>query len=89
MAEKLFVGVSRKDITPEVGCQLFGYRPDLYSDGVNDNLTATAFAFYYGDVNALMVTVSVCLLDNEIASFFKDEFEKMNLEDEDFPYTVN
>lgn len=76
MAEKLFVGVSRKDITPEVGCQLFGYRPDLYSDGVNDNLTATAFAFYYGDVNALMVTVSVCLLDNEITSFFKDEFEK-------------
>ena len=51
MTEKLFVGVSRKDITPEVGCQLFGYRPDLYSDGVNDNLTATAFAFYYGDVN--------------------------------------
>jgi hypothetical protein len=76
MAEKLFVGVSRKDITPEVGCQLFGYRPDLYSDGVNDNLTATAFMFSYGDVNALMVTVSVCLLDNEITSFFKDEFEK-------------
>ena len=76
MTEKLFVGVSRKDITPEVGCQLFGYRPDLYSDGVNDNLTATAFMFSYGDVNALMVTVSVCLLDNEITSFFKDEFEK-------------
>ena len=76
MSEKLLVGISRKDITPEIGCQLFGYRPDLYSDGVNDNLTATTFAFSYREVKALMVTVSVCLLDNEIASFFKDEFEK-------------
>ena len=76
MAKELLVGVGRSDITPKVGCQLFGYRPDLYSDGVNDNLTATAFAFSYGAVKALMVTVSVCLLDNEITDFFKAEINE-------------
>ena len=75
MSKKLLVGVGRSDITPKVGCQLFGYRPDLYSDGVNDNLTAAAFAFSYGEINALMVTVSVCLLDNEITSFFREQIE--------------
>ena len=74
--KNLLVGVGRSDITPEVGCQLFGYRPDLYSDGVNDRLTATAFAFTFGETNALMVTVSVCLLDNEVADFFRCEIEK-------------
>lgn len=80
MGTKLLVGISRKDITPEIGGQLFGYRPDLYSDGVNDNLTATAFAFSYGEVKALMVTVSVCLLDNEITDYFRIEInEKYNI----------
>ena len=76
MAENLLVGVGRSDITPKIGCQLFGYRPDLFSDGVNDNLTATAFAFTYGETTALMVTVCVCLLDNEITGFFSAEIEK-------------
>ena len=76
MLEKLLVGIARRDITPEVGCQLFGYRPDLYSDGVNDRLTATAFVFTCGEINALMITVSVCLLDNEVTDFFRCEIEK-------------
>lgn len=80
MANKLFTGVGRKDITPEIGGQLFGYRPDLYSDGINDPLTTTAFAFTCGKVKALMVTVSVCLLDNEIADFFRNTIsEKYNI----------
>ena len=72
---KLLVGIGRSDITPEVGGQLFGYRPDIFSDGVNDNLTATAFAFSCGEKSALMITVSVCLLDNEISDFFRNEVE--------------
>lgn len=76
MKNKLLVGVSRSDITPEIGGQLFGYRPDLYSDGVNDNLTATAFSFTYGETKSLMITVSVCLLDNEITDYFRTEINK-------------
>ena len=48
MDTRLLVGVGRKIITPKIGCQLFGYRPDLYSDSINDDLTATAFAITYG-----------------------------------------
>ena len=40
MNKKLLLGVARGDITPELGCNLFGYRPDLHSESVNDNLTA-------------------------------------------------
>lgn len=80
MGNKLFAGVGRKDITPKTGGQLFGYRPDIYSDGINDNLTATAFAFTCGDTKALMITVSVCLLDNEIADYFRNAInEKYNI----------
>ncbi len=76
MNSKLLVGVGRKIITPKIGGQLFGYRPDLYSDGVNDDLTATAFAITYGETKILLVTVCVCLLDNEITDFFRAEIEK-------------
>ena len=45
MDNKLFLGVSCKVITPEVGGQLYGYRPDVMSSSVNDDLTVTAFYF--------------------------------------------
>lgn len=49
MSKKLMLGVSRRDITPEVGGNLMGYNPHIYSEKINDNLTATAFVFQYGD----------------------------------------
>jgi hypothetical protein len=76
MDTRLFVGVGRKTITPEISGQLFGYRPDLYSDGLNDDLTATAFAITQGETKILLITICVCLLDNEITDFFRAEIEK-------------
>ncbi|MBR5442556.1 MAG: neutral/alkaline non-lysosomal ceramidase N-terminal domain-containing protein [Clostridia bacterium] len=67
MENKLLMGVGRADITPPVGGRLFGYRPDHYSQSVNDSLTATAFYFEQGGVKALMVTACVCLLDTALA----------------------
>lgn len=66
MKDKLLLGVSVADITPPVGSLLFGYRPDLKSESVNDNLTATAFAFTQGEKKYLLVTVCVCLLDTTV-----------------------
>lgn len=66
MNNKVLLGVARKDITPEIGCNLFGYRPDLYSESINDNLTATVFAFSQNDEKAILVTVCVCLLDTSL-----------------------
>lgn len=66
MGKELLLGVARGDITPEVGCNLFGYRPDLYSESVNDNLTATVFAFTQGEERFVLITVCVCILDTKI-----------------------
>ncbi len=72
MKDKLLLGVSVADITPPVGTLLFGYRPDLKSESVNDNLTATAFAFAQGAKKILLVTVCVCLLDTTITDELRD-----------------
>ena len=70
MTNQLYLGVARKDITPEIGGNLYGYRPDLYSDSIHDNLTVTAFAFKSADVCAVMVSATVggvkTTLTNEI-----------------------
>lgn len=66
MKNKLLLGVRVADITPPVGALLFGYRPDVKSESVNDKLTATAFAFTQGEKKYLLVTVCVCLLDTTV-----------------------
>ena len=77
----LLLGVARRDITPQVGGNLFGYRPDLYSESVNDNLTATVFAFSDGDEKFVLVTVCVCLLDTSVTDELRSLIsEKHNVE---------
>ena len=66
--EKLYLGVGRSDITPAVGGQLYGYRPDLFSESVEDRLNATAFCFMQGDLRALMISVTVCLINTELSN---------------------
>ena len=41
--EKLYLGVAREIITPAIGGQLYGYRPDIFSESVEDDLTVTAY----------------------------------------------
>lgn len=67
MAECLYAGVAREIVTPNIGCQLYGYRPDIFSTSVNDDLTATAFYFRQGNVEAVMVSLCVCLLQTELS----------------------
>ena len=68
MGEKLLFGVGRADITPKVGANLYGYRPDVISTSVNDNLTATAFYFEQGETKALMISATLCLISTELAA---------------------
>ncbi len=65
--DKLYLGVGREIITPEIGCQLYGYNPNIRSTCVNDDLTATAFYFKQGETEALMITTTVCLINTEYA----------------------
>ncbi len=65
--EKLLLGVAREIITPEIGGQLYGYRPDVFSTTVEDDLTVTAFYLKQGETEALMVSATVCLINTELA----------------------
>ena len=67
MKEKLYLGVAERKITPEIGCQLYGYSPDVMSHSVNDDLTVTAFYFRQGETAALMISATVCLIQTELA----------------------
>ncbi len=67
MSEKLFLGVSRVNITPEVGCCLYGYAPDVISESVHDDLTAIAFYFKSGATEALLLSLSLCSIKTELS----------------------
>ena len=73
--EKLYLGVAREIITPEVGGRLYGYRPDIYSECVNDDLTATAFYFKQGDTRALMVSLTVVSIGKAVVDRLLPEIE--------------
>ncbi len=77
MSENLFVGVGRRVITPEIGCQLYGYRPDILSTSVHDDLTATAFYFRQGGTEAVMVSLCVCLLQTALSEKITGLIEKI------------
>ncbi len=64
--KQLWLGVSKQIITPKVGCNLYGYRPDVISEKVEDDLTATCFSFCQGERQALMISVTVGSLANEL-----------------------
>ena len=74
--EKLYLGVSKKIITPEVGCHLYGYTPDLISEKVEDDLTATTFYFRQGERRALMISVTVGSIANELYDRIAAEIER-------------
>ncbi len=65
--DELYLGAARKIITPEIGGQLFGYRPDVRSTTLEDDLTVTAFYFAQGQQKAMMLSATVCLIQTELA----------------------
>lgn len=63
----MLLGVAREIITPEIGGQLYGYSPDVFSESLADDLTVTAFYFEEGDKKALLMTATVCLIKTKYA----------------------
>lgn len=65
--DEFMAGAGRQAITPAVGARFYGYTPDVYSASVNDDLTASAFAFARGGVKALLISVTVCLVNTALS----------------------
>ena len=76
--DKLQLGVGRAIITPKIGCELFGYFTDFFSDSLHDDLTATAYYFKQGDTQALLVSLTVCSLQtgmiNDLRKTVQEQF---------------
>ena len=72
MEEKLYLGVGRSVITPKIGAALYGYQPNFYATSVADDLTATAFYFRQADRQALMVSITVCEIHNDLIKTLLD-----------------
>ncbi len=72
----LQLGISRVDITPEIGGNLYGYNPNIYSDSVNDPLEATAFVFTDGEKKFALINVTLCAVGKEIATDSRKAIEE-------------
>ncbi len=80
MNEKLLLGIGREIITPEIGGQLYGYSPDVFSKEVHDDLTVTVYAFTYGKIKSLFISVTICTVNNELQAELRKSFaEKHNI----------
>lgn len=77
MPDAFYLGVAREDITPEIGTCLYGYRPDLHSETVRDNLTATAFYFSQNNTRALMLSITVCSIQTKLCNDLRAELSDM------------
>lgn len=59
-------GAARADITPPIGTHLYGYRPNVVSTSIHDPLNVTALALRQGDLTAIMITATVCSIENSL-----------------------
>lgn len=73
--ESLYLGVARRVITPKVGGRLYGYRPDIYSESVEDDLTVDAFYLKQGDTVALLVSASLCSISTDLCDELRQQIE--------------
>ncbi|MCL2743500.1 MAG: hypothetical protein FWE67_06595 [Planctomycetaceae bacterium] len=66
--DPLKAGVAREIITPKLGGLFMGYSSDKPSTSVHDDLTVTALALEQGQTKVVLMSVTVCLLGNELCA---------------------
>ena len=72
----LLLGIAREFITPKIGCTLYGYRPDIYSVSVEDDLTATAFYFKNSGKEVLLISVALGSVNTELSDLLRRDISK-------------
>lgn len=74
MENKLFTGVGREIITPKPGTFLAGYSSSGRDTvAVHDDLTVTAFYFRTAQTQAMLISATLTLIDQEIADLLKQK----------------
>ncbi len=67
------LGFDRQDITPEIGCFLYGYVDDLRSESIHDRLNVNAFYLKNDETAALMISAEVCSINTEFSARMRRE----------------
>ncbi len=70
-------GFSKKDITPEIGCLLYGYVDDLKSESIHDRLSVNAFYFEGKNCSAFLISAEVCSINTLFSEKIRREISKM------------
>jgi len=71
-ADQLKIGVAREIITPQLGGLFMGYGSDKGSTAVHDDLTVTALAVEQGESRAVLMSVTVCLIGNNLGAKLRE-----------------
>ena len=77
MKDRLYLGAARADITPEIGCHLYGYNDTTFSESIHDRLDATAYAFSQGGKKALLVTLTLCEVNTRLYTELRREISAL------------
>lgn len=75
---KLYLGVGREVITPEVGGNLYGYSDSLYSTSVHDDLTACAMAFKCDKKEFILISCTLCSISMILSEKIRREVAKIS-----------
>lgn len=75
--EKLLAGISRKDITPEIGTVLFGYPNRRKAQEVNDRLTVTTLFLSCNDTKFILVSTAILFFRTEQADEIREKISNI------------
>jgi len=70
--DTLKVGVAKEIITPKLGGLFLGYGSPKGSTAVHDDLTVTALIVESGESKALLMSVTVCLIANDLIATLQE-----------------
>lgn len=63
--DKFYFGISKSDITPELGCLLYGYPRERHAEKISDRLSVGAAAMKKGDTTVLLMNTELCAFNVE------------------------
>ena len=75
---RLLMGAAKEDVTPAVGCRLFGYGTDTYAASVHDPLYAKAFYITYGESSVLVISADVCEIDVGVCTALRQKLSQQH-----------
>ena len=74
---ELFAGAAKIDITPALGCLLFGYSVERRAERIMDPLSATAIAVKQNDNTIILISAELCLLSIETTNRLRTEIAEL------------